>query len=154
MTPATWQTIIGLIGALVLAVLGWIVNSIVDLKADMKATKVQMSLVPLAAMIQSQLLNKLHHDGAGFEEPDALIDQWRNGTITEPGKNKLKAFFAQRVISPDVSETERLNANAALAIMAVVKFEEESIRNKLSTKVLSVILGLSIASIRALHNFR
>jgi len=150
--------LIGVVSTAFMAFLGWLAISVTKLQAEVLASQRQLSLIPLAAMIQTQLLNDLHHEEEQYSEPDALIDQFLAGTITEEGKSKLAVFFTQRKNDPKVDELERLKAEAAIAIMKVVKFQNPSKFGKVaagvSSAVLSWMLGLSIASIQALGRFK
>lgn len=154
----TGVALISVGSAAFLAFLGWLAVSVTKLQAEVLASQRQMSLIPLAAMIQTQMLNDLHHDEEKFSEPDALIDGFLAGTITEEGKSKLEAFFVQRKSDPSVSQEERLKAEALISIMKVVKFQNptgfRNLQSKVSTKVLSWIIGISIASIQTLNRFR
>lgn len=150
-----WVLVLLGVGATALvAFLAWIVTSINSLRVDVESNKRQFALIPLAQLIQDQFLKSLHHEGPGFEEPDRLIDEWFGLTISPEGVDKLKAFMAHRMIDPAVSEEERLRAEAVLALMKIVVIQKRTAAEMVATKALSLMIGLSVASIQAMRYWR
>ena len=149
-----WQIIAGTAVTTNVAFIVWVATNIIALKTEVEASKRQLALVPLAAIIQSQLLSDLHHEGPGFAEPDALIDKFKNLTINKEELVKLGVFIEHRMVDVNVSELERRKAEALHAIMKVVVIQEQGIRTKIADKVLSVIVGLSVATLHTLRYWR
>jgi hypothetical protein len=149
-----WQIVIGVLLTAGVAFHGWVATSIIQLREDVKGAKTELSMIPLSAMIQSQLLNSLHHDHPKYAEADALIDKFKMVTITTEELQKLKLLLGQRALDADISELERKQSVALLAIMDVVVIENESSKKKAMNALLSIMVGVSIASIHTLKYLR
>jgi hypothetical protein len=134
--------------------LGWMALSVVQLKAEVEATKRQLALVPLADMIKEQLLHALHHDRPGYERPDILIDKALQGTITEAESAELVIWCQKRIIDPKVTEEERIQAELLIPAMKLIKHREIGIIKRAQEAFLSALIGVSVASIHAMARMK
>ena len=143
-----WQVILGIGLTAFLAFCVWLVTSIHDLQVDMERSKTQLS--PVWKVVEASLMDAIHHDDPKFARPDALIDKFKNLTITTPEGAELKHYIERRVVDPTVPELERKQAKALLAIMDIVVIEENTAKDKLVNAILTFIVGFSVAALRHL----
>jgi hypothetical protein len=148
------QILVGVGATANVAFIVWVATSIMQLKQDMVKNQTELGLIPLSAMIQSQLLNSLHHEDPAYQECDGLIDKFKMTTISPDELVTLRLLLAQRVIDTKVLELERKQAAALLAIMEVVKIQDRDAKAKVMEKIICAIVGLSLASLQTLKYLR
>jgi hypothetical protein len=151
MTPELSRMVLwGGVSTAFIAFLGWLAISVVQLKTEVEANKRQLALVPLADMIKEQLLHALHHDRPGYERPDLLIDKALQCTITNEESSELDAYLVKRTTDPTVTEEERIQAELLIPAIKLIRHRDLGIIEKARDAFLSVLIGVSVASIHAM----
>ena len=107
-------------------------NGKIDVLTE-RITRAEESTRPLTQLIQAQLMGLLHHDEPGYEEADALIDEFNEDPtgLGEAKYARLAQLMKQRTVA-DVPEIERERAKALLAFMAIVRLEQTASTGKWS----------------------